>query len=212
MSPKIERAALILLAMLLFVGCAQVSTYKAIKYEPLAVPGKTTCYIDKEITFACHSGDKIKISAAMVGYNNYLVASTIRITNHTGSDIEPGEYSVDLYDGKDLKPVRELTRDELQNVKNTVAGGPGSGAIQDQIINTSVNTIMGALDAPTKNKLAHIIQYGIDNYFSYRPIYKGSERNGILCFIPNFKLEYPLTLRIKIQKKTVDILFYPEKS
>ena len=71
---------------------------------------------------------------------------------------------------------------------------------------------MGALDAPTKGKLAQIIQYGIDNYFSYRPIYKGEQRSGILCFIPNFKLEYPLTLRVKIQKKTIDLLFYPEKT
>ncbi|MCX5748832.1 MAG: hypothetical protein NTZ10_01110 [Candidatus Saganbacteria bacterium] len=193
------------------LGCSQVSQYNTKKYEPQKNPGKIGCYNDKDIDFAYYSGDKIKISAAMIGYN-YIIASSVKLINNTGADIEPGEYSIALFDGRDLKPVRLLTRDEVQSVKNTVAGGPGSSAIQDQIINTSVNTIMGALDAPTKGKLTQIIQYGIDNYFSFRPIYKGSERNGILCFISNFRLEYPLTLRIKVKGQAVDLLFNPKKN
>jgi len=49
----------------------------------------------------------------------------------------------------------------------------------------------------------------IDNYFSFRAIYAREKREGILCFMVDFKLEYPITLMIKIKDKVAWIRFLP---
>jgi len=192
-------------------GCAQVATYNVTELKPANLPGKTSEYMGQKLTYAVYAGDNFRAAAAGLEYNNYIIAFNIRLINLTTKDVEGGQYKIELFDGRDMKSVRLLTRDELQAVKNTMAGGSSSGAIQDQLINTSVNTVMSAIDAPTKNKLVGIIQYGVDNYFSFRPVWARDKRDGILCFMPNFKLEYPLTLRIRYKNRTADLKFIPKK-
>lgn len=200
-----------LLLLPLLFGCAQVATYNMTYFQPVNVPAKTFNYLDQTVSYASYSNDDVEIAASIVEYNTYIIVASLKIVNVSGKTIEPESYSIALFDGKDYKSIRLLTRDEVQSVKNTVAGGPSGGAIQDQIINTSVNTLMSAVDAPTKGKLVRIIQYGIDNYFSFRPIWIKGQREGFLCFLPNFKLEFPLTLRIKMNGKVIDLKFVPKK-
>lgn len=181
-----------LLALPLLFGCAPVPldvnhfSPEEIKLETADITGK----------------------AALYEYNSVLVVD-LTLANRSSMDILPKEYSVVLADGRDLKPVKMLKRSDLVEVRSKYTAGNTGGAIQDQLIAATMNNVMNAVNVPTKDKLINIIDKGIAQYFEFRPIYAGAERSGVLCFLPDFKLEYPLTLTVKCRDKKIEAQFQP---
>jgi len=151
-----------------------------------------------------------KINAVVYEYSSVVVAELI-ILNRTKGDVGSDQYSVELTDGRDYKPVRLLTRDELIAIKSRYSGGGKPGSMQDQLIESTMNTVMNTLNVPTKDRLISYINQGIDNYFAFRPVYAGESRQGVLCFLPDFKLEYPLTIRVKLKEEKAEFRFLPQK-
>jgi hypothetical protein len=198
---------LILLSLsLLLFGCAQVPLDLQ-KFDPAAdLPQKTVFQKDNE-TYLAFEDKTAKVSTAIYEYNTVIVIP-LEITNKTGQDIANAEYTITLADGRDRKTVKLISRDDLVKIKGKYSGG-GSSALQDQVIETTITSLMNAVNLPTKDRLIKIIDQGIDQYFEFRPIYARETRSGVLCFIPDFKLEYPLTLSLKIKGEPIDLQFFP---
>ena len=182
-----------LLVLPLLLGCAQVPP-EVNRFSPL----------ENKLENADVTG-----RAILYEYNSVLVLY-VELSNKTARDITAKEYTIELSDGRDLKPVKMLKRSDLEEVKAKYSGGGAQGAIQDQLIAASMNNIMNAVNVPTRDKLISIIERGIDEYFEFRPLYAGEQRKGVLCFLPEFKLEYPLTLTIKERGKTLAVQFQPK--
>ena len=197
-----------LLAVLL-IGCAQVPV-DFTRFTLLADRNNARTVLINEENFAEWESPAFKIDAIVYQYKQVVVAELI-IINHADKDIEPTDYKITLTDGRDYKPLRLLTRDELTAIKNRVAGGT-TGSMQDQVIEGTMNTILATMNVPTKDKLLEIIQQGIDNYFAFRPIYAKERRQGVLCYLPDFTLEYPLTVSLKFKQEGVDFRFMPIKN
>jgi hypothetical protein len=197
------------LALLLFVtGCSQVQTpIEAKYYMPLtAGTNQRTFTLDKEIYVSAEAKSG-NITLKLFEYNSALALS-MSIQNKTFQDIEPNEYSFELFDGRDLKPVKMLSREDLIKIKAKLSGG-GSNAIQDQVINVAMTNAMNAVNMPTKDKLIKLMDEAISKSFAFRPIYHREIREGVICFLPNFALEYPLTLIVKINEEKTTFKFLP---
>ena len=187
-------------------GCGSQIQLDATRFIPLPGPNQTI-FTENEDTYVSYEGGGIVVTMAIYEYNA-IIGVPISITNKTGADMDPSEYSFGLYDGRDLKPVKMLTRDDLVKFKAQYSGG-SSGAIQDKVIEASMNNIMKAVNVPTKDKVIEVINFGIDNYFSFRPIYNGETRSGILAFIPDYKLEFPLSFAVRKGDETITLRFIP---
>lgn len=196
-----------MLLVFLNFGCAEVPLDVS-RFDPAIDPsGDVKAVIVNDEVYAVCESPENKITAALFSYNTIFVLS-IDIENRTGRDILPGEYSVSLADGRDLKPIRMLSRQDLILAKSKDSSGYGGG-IQDQLIQATMDAVMNRMNVATKQKMYNMIDQGINGYFSFRPIFARDHRNGILCFLPDFVLEYPITLKVKIRGKGKDIIFVP---
>jgi hypothetical protein len=196
-------------SLLLLLGCTQAAI-EAVNYEPVIdQPAITTAVVSSEV-FAEYTAADFRLTAALFEYNNVLALS-LEIRNLTGEDLSAGDYSISMTDGRDRKPIIMLSRQDLISTKAKVAGTGGSGPIQDQLIQATVDTLMNTINQPTKEKLIRIIDQGIDNYFSFRPVYANERRGGVLCFVPDFKLEFPLAVTVKINQEPYVIKFLPRQ-
>ncbi|MFA5113901.1 MAG: hypothetical protein WC529_06380 [Candidatus Margulisiibacteriota bacterium] len=197
----------LLAGLFMTLGCAQVPLATT-NYEPqVDQPGLKSVVIGND-TFAEYTLPDCRITSAIFEFNN-VIAVSLEIRNLTGQDLGVKEYAVSLADGRDLKPVKMLTRQDLVATRAKMSGGTG-GAIQDQLIQATVDTIMNTMNTPTKEKLIKIIDQGIAEYFDFRPVYANDRRGGVLCFVPDFQLEYPLTLTVKIKGEPHIIKFLPQ--
>lgn len=149
------------------------------------------------------------VRVGIFGYQNSLVILMLSIENKGQDVIQPEEYAIKLYDGRDLKPIKILTRQDIQVIKARMAGQAGKG-IQDQVIESGLQVFSNITKLPTGNLLLKAAQEALDNYFSFRPIYPGEKREGILCFLADYKLEYPISLQINVRDDWYDMQFLPK--
>ncbi|MDD4179192.1 MAG: hypothetical protein PHH14_03990 [Candidatus Margulisbacteria bacterium] len=156
-----------------------------------------------------YNNDKFAVEAGVFEYNGIVVVP-LDITNKEKKNIPPQDYSISLYDGRDFKEIKMLTRQDIILTKGRYQGSPPSLGISNQLIETTFQTISNIVSPPTKNQLLQTLNYAIDNYFSFRPIYAGETRKGIICFLVDFKLEYPLTLLVEVDKEKHFIYFWPQ--
>lgn len=206
---KIRLGIILILVLLVgLFGCTQI-TLKITKYAPQDMDNinieTSPSFISDLVFYKLHSDPSFEINANIYEFNNIL-SLLISIKNKTGKDLEPSEYSISLVDGRDLKKIKMLTLQNLLDIRARYTGS--KGAIQDQVIETTVSSALRVANVPTKEKLIELIDLGVNNYFSFRPIYSKETRQGVLCFIPSFKLEYPLGIMVKI--KSNDYAFYFE--
>jgi len=199
---------LILLAVFTF-GCAQVPLDIS-RFEPVIDQPSLKIATIKNEPFVIYEDPDYRIAAGLYEYNQ-VFALSLEIANNTGDDLLPADYSVSLVDGRDLKPIKIFTRQDLMAAKAKLSGTGSSGALQDQLIQATIDTIMNTTNSPTKQKLIGIIEKGIDEYFAFRTIYAGDKRSGAICFLPDFKLEYPVTLTVKVKGKPIAFRFNPPK-
>ena len=202
---------LMLAAVLYVAGCAQAPMSAQInRFDPQLQPPYTKTFIQGGETYITYENLNYKISAALFEYQSIIVLP-LEIFNHTAFEIRPEEYVVSLHDGRDLKPIKMLTRTDLQAARSKLGGGGGSsGGIQQQLIESTLNAIMEATNVSSKNTMIKSIDIAIDNYFQLRPIYAGEKREGILCFLVDFKLEYPITLMVKLKGEEIKLKFMPQ--
>ena len=199
----------LLFALTLFLlGCAQVPLDLQ-RFDPIVDRPQKTIFLKDNEPYLAFEDRTVKVSAALFEYNTVIVIP-LEITNRTGQDIVAADYTIALADGRDRKPVRLISRDDLVKIKEKYSGGGGSSsALQDQVIETTITSLMNAVNLPTKDRLIRIIDQGIDQYFEFRPVYARETRTGVLCFVPDFKLEYPLTLDLKVKGELIDLQFNP---
>jgi hypothetical protein len=201
--------SLFILSAAFLCGCAQVPL-DVNRFDPvLDRKGITTVTIANE-TFAEYETPDLRLTTAIFEFNG-VIANSLEIRNNSDADLPVSEYSFSLADGRDLKPIKILSRQDLVATRTKLAGGGSSGNIQDQLIQATVDTILNSINTPTKNKLINIVDEGIKNYFSFRPVYAQGKRSGVICFLPDFQLEYPLTLTVKVRGETACFKFNPRK-
>jgi len=193
----------------LIVGCSQVPLQVTYFDPVLDRPNIKTISVSDE-AYASLENSRVSINAVIYEYNS-MIALYLELSNKNSVDISPEEYSISLADGRDLKPIRLLKRSELVEIKAKFIGGGRSNALQDQLIEATMTNAMNVVNVPTKDKIIKLIDEGINQYFSFRPVYANATRTGVLCFMPDFKLEYPLTLLVKIKGEPLAIRFLPIK-
>lgn len=190
-------------------GCAEVPL-EISRFDPVVDRPEVKLVLINNEPQAVFEDDKYKITAGLYEYNT-IFALILAIRNETDKDLPADDYSIRLADGRDLKTIRMLTRQDLMATKSKYSSGGGSGGFQDQLLQATMDTLMNTLNVSTKQRLIKIIDQGIEQYFAFRPIYANDKRDGVLCFLPDFKLEYPITLIIKIRDEKVEMRFTPPK-
>jgi hypothetical protein len=198
------------LLLLLILGCAAVTTTLDITYfEPIPdSPGMKT-FVQDKITYVNYENHDYRITAALFEYNDICIV-TLSITNETSSDVKSSDYSVGLYDGRDQKPLKIVSREDITAVRAKYAGSSSGLEITGdtvKAVESAVTAIIGVVKPSTNDMVVKGLDQAIDNYFSFRPIYAKECRDGILSFLVDFKLEYPLTLKIKLRKEEIDLKF-----
>jgi hypothetical protein len=149
----------------------------------------------------------VDLTFTLFGYKDFLAIPLV-IRNKTGSDIKPEDYGISLYDGRDLKPITMITKDELCIAEKKML------YVKDfNLLNPSVQGAVSAIDSlidmPANASLGDDIDGIINNYFEFRPIYAKSAREGYLVFFHDFNLEYPVTLRITLNGEDKYFYFMP---
>lgn len=181
------------------------------RFDPLT-GGPFISTLDKngEI-YASYLDPDIQVVTTIYEYNSIIVMP-LSIINRTGQDIEASDYSLSLSDGRDLKTVTMLTRDDLVNVKGRLEGKGtdfGSG-IEGMALAATVNAFEDLTNQPSTKMMVQGINQAINDYFEFRPLYAGEARTGLLCYLVDFKLEYPLSVRLKVKDKLIEIKFLPQ--
>lgn len=192
-----------LLGVLFVVGCS--SNIGGLKYTKFGlVPGQHNISI---VTFEGNSyfireTEDYKVALSLMGYQNAFVLP-LSISNKTGDIVAPEDYSLSVYDGRDLKPLKLFERQDILGLN----AQKGSGInIETQV----VNSIMSTINTPFDEK-SRIIAYIADNYFQFRPLYAREQRQGILLYLIYFREEDPITVSLKIKGHEFDFMFLPVK-
>jgi hypothetical protein len=155
-----------------------------------------------------YTSPKYKIETAVFEALSIMIVP-ITIFNNTGDDLQPSEYSISLYDGRDMKLIKMLSRSDMIKVQDKLKGGTGGG-LEQQVVNSAMDSFMSITNSTDKQALIQGLDAAINNYFSFRPVYAYDKRFGVLCFLLDFKAEYPISLKVKIQKQDIILKFFPK--
>jgi len=185
------------------------------RFEPVVNSPNLDTFISTELsikgeTMARYTLPNYKIQTAIFEALSIMIVP-ITIVNNTGDDLQPSEYSISLYDGRDMKPIKMLSRSDMIKVQDKLKGGSG-GRLEQQVINTAVDSFMDITNSTDKQAVIKGLDAAINNYFAFRPVYAYDKRFGVLCFLLDFKAEYPISLKVKIKKEDITLKFFPQKT
>ena len=200
---------LLLLLFPLLYGC-ESAPVKIDRYLPApgsALETVTSQGLDKFINYA---DDELAVTAAISGSGNIFVVS-LMIDNKSAEDIGAADYSARLVDGRDEKPLQLVSREVVIEYRKKLATGQEikSG---NAMLDTALNQLSALTRTTGRSELAQYIRsvdWAIDHYFAFRPVYAREAREGILCYYADFILEYPLTLKLKVRGKALNFIFQP---
>jgi len=201
----------LLLPLFLF-GCAEapidITNFDVVLNSP-----RIKTFLLNNVKYASYETANHKVIAALFEYQAVMVLP-LEIVNHTDEDVKADQYSIGLFDGRDLKPIKMLKREDLVAFKSKQQGGGAAtaGGIEGQVIQGTLNAILGATNRDAKGYVLKGVDQAIDRYFSFRPIYAREAREGILCFLLDFKEEDPITLKIKLKGEVIKLQFLPRKT
>lgn len=202
---------LLLLAILLSCGCAKAPV-TVDYYQPAAKLPNDKITAQGNFLFISNVNDDYAVKAMLSGGENIMVVY-LTIDNKTVSDLTAADYSVRLTDGLDRKPLQLISREVVMAYRAQVAAGDkvSSG---NAMVDAALTQLSGMVKSMGSTELAQFLtsmNWAIDHYFAFRPVYAKRSREGVLCYFVNFIREYPLTLEIKIKNKTIDFDFLPLK-
>ncbi|MFA4858553.1 MAG: hypothetical protein WC901_07215 [Candidatus Margulisiibacteriota bacterium] len=188
------------------LGCTTQRPANLIEFSPKGCTVEATdTFITDFDAFPVYKSKEFEVVASVYEYN-LVLGLIVAIKNNTTKDLTPTDYTIGLADGRDLKPIKMLSREDLIIVRDKVAG-VSNRALQDRLIDTAYNNAMKVANMPTKDQLLALLNMSIEKYFSFRPIYAGKTRQGLLCFVSDFTLEYPLTLKMRVKKQSFTVEF-----
>ena len=202
---------LLLLFIPLLCGCAKAPVTVEY-YQPAATSPGQKIAAEGNFLFISQADDDHAVKAMLTGGDNVLVVY-LQIDNKTGANLDAADYSVRLTDGPDRLPLPLISREVVMAYRAQVAAG-------DKIAsgNSIADAALMQLDSMVKNmgstEIAQFLtsmNWAIDHYFAFRPVYAHRNRAGVLCYYINFIREYPLILSVKIKDKTVNFDFLPIK-
>lgn len=204
---------MLLLTVIILSGCATSPLppqIKIIRFDPVIDSPQVKSFVRANETYISFESDGYAVDAA-VFESQAVIFIPLTVYNNTGKEILPADYSFSLHDGRDLKTIKMLTRDEISNIKAKLEGRPGGVNIETQVINTAMDSFMDLAGNNGKASIIKAMGYAVDNYFSFRPIYPREKRTGVLCFLLNFKAEYPITLKMQIRGGVSYLRFMPRQ-
>ena len=177
---------------------------------PQAVgPEQTIEEQNGEEYIACQS-DEYDISAHLYGKVS-MFGLALRIENKTNNTVGSAEYSIGIYDGRDHKPLKIIDRDKVIVYRNKLASG-GSIKTGNSMVDYSMVQITGLFHSMTRGEASVYLSYidwALEHYYAFRPIYAHEAREGILVAETDFMLEYPIVVVIKINNKDIQFRFIP---
>jgi hypothetical protein len=146
----------------------------------------------------------------LAGSENVFVVS-LRLTSGIDRDIEASDYSIVLTDGMDYKPMQLISREVVIEYRRKISTGQEikSG---NSMLDLGLNQLSGMIRGMGGSGYAQFLQsvdWAVEHYFSFRPIYARKTREGVLCYYADFILEYPLTLRLNLRGRRIDFRFVP---
>lgn len=209
MIKAVKKTAFILLLMTFILGCAQTNQLPIVRYE-LQLPEQAKKVSKWDEDFYVYDRPEYRLSLAVFEHGG-LIVIPIEIDSKSKERIEPDQYFIQLYDGRDKLPIKVITRQDLEAIKNKSSGGPGLN-----LLSPSLQGALGAFNSivnyPETSALAQELDKAISLYFAFRPIYPYETRKGFLAFYHDFELEYPLTLYVKIKGEEAAFFFVPMAS
>ncbi len=202
---KKKKYTALLLPLLVFCGCAAPLEINRFQAAP-AQPDLTVVTKDNEDHLRYADPDYV-VTAALFEAKNVFVLS-LEIENQTGTQINAQDYSVALCDGRDLKPLLQFSREDIINFKLAYESGQPIKT-GEPAVDAALTTVGKLFQPSSRTEALKSLGQAIENYFSFRPLYPGETREGILCYHADFKLEYPLSLLVKIKEKTIAFKWLP---
>lgn len=201
-----------LLLFLLLCGCAE-PPMQIDRYDPVPAAVHERAVEKDGHNYIEYDDGEFAVSAVLAGSQSILVTS-LRVENRADRDLLPSEYSVQLTDGRDHKPLKAIDRDVVIEYRHKIAAGQEikSG---NPMLDLGLNELGGMLRSLDRSQAAQFLRsldWVVANYFAFRPVYAKSVREGTLCYYVDFILEYPLTLRLRLRDKKLDFVFWPRSA
>jgi hypothetical protein len=204
-----KKLALLSFALLFIVGCSS-APFDINRFDPQDDQALTRVVLKGGEKYLAYESMAIDISVALFEYNNIIVMP-LMIENKTDQTIPAKDYSLSLSDGRDRKPIKLVSRDDLAKFRAGMSGGGSANIpLENQAVQAAFSAIEGVIRPSEKSAILKGVDIAINDYFQFRPIWAREKRQGILCFLVDFKLEYPLTLEFKLKGKPIDLRFMPE--
>jgi len=206
---KVGVILICLMAAVIVAGCAKPPV-KVKLYEPVITAPNQKIEDKNGQKLIEYFDSDVAVSASIVGAQGIMVVS-LRITSLTGKDIPADEYSIELADGRDFKPLRLVSREVVMEYRKNLSTGQeiksGNGMLDLAL--TQFGGIIQDMGNTERSEFLKSVDWAVDHYFALRTIYVNEPRAGVLCYYADFILEYPLTLRIKLRQKPIDLQFKP---
>jgi hypothetical protein len=206
---KLVIVLICLAAAVIIVGCSKPPVNIKL-YEPVITSPNQKIEAKNNQKAIEYFDDDYAVSASMVGSQGIMVVS-LRIVARTGKDIPAEEYSIELADGRDFKPLQLISREVVMEYRKKLSTGQeiksGNGMLDLAL--TQFSGIIQDMGNTERSEFLKSVDWAVDHYFSFRTIYVNEPRQGVLCYYADFILEYPLTLRIKLRQKQIDLQFKP---
>jgi len=195
---KIKYAAL-LLPLLILCGCT--APLEIHRFQPAPGQPDLTVITKANEDHLRYADPDYVVTAALFEAQNVFVLS-LEINNQTDSRINAQDYSVALCDGRDLKPLLQFSREDIINFKLAYESGQPIKT-GEPAVDAALTTVLKLFQPSSRTETLKSLGQAIEDYFSFRPLYPRETREGILCYHADFRLEYPLSLVVRIKDKTI---------
>ena len=196
---------LLLLPLLMLCGCS--APLEINRFQPAPGQAELTVINKANEDHLRYADPDYIVTAALFEARNVFVLS-LEINNRTDARINPQDYSIALCDGRDLKPLLQFSREDIINFKLAYETGQPIKT-GEPAVDAALTTVGRLFQPSSRTETLKSLDQAIEDYFSFRPLYPGETREGILCYHADFRLEYPLSLVTKIKGKTITFKWLP---
>jgi hypothetical protein len=204
-----KKIKFIFLLLPLFILCGCAAPLEINRFQPAPGQPDLTVITQANEDHLRHTDPDYTVTAVLFEARNVFVLS-LAIQNRTNSRIDPADYSVGLHDGRDLKPLQQFSRDDIINFKIAYESGKPIRT-GDAAVDAALTTVVKVFDPSSRSELIKNLNQAIEDYFSFRPLYPKETREGILCYHADFRLEYPLSLLVRLKEKTIAFKWLPAR-